>query len=120
MLENIKEMLAKMAQNEMVMSIVSRWDMLRTPVILAGVICLLIAVFLFVRKKGGRIFFLILAIILGLGTLGMDKLKKYVEERKKEVVIEQVTTATEQTIIPEKTEVPAPETAVPATPSDMK
>ncbi len=84
------EQTAQLEQYKMAMRIINTWDVARTPVIIAAIICLLFSVFLFARKKGGRFFFLILAVILGLGTIGMDKFKLYVQERKQTAVKEAV------------------------------
>lgn len=103
MLEGLKDLPAQIEQYKTIMRIVNMWDTLRTPVILTGIVCLLLAIFLFVRKKGGRIFFLVLAIILGLTTIGMDKFKEYVEKQKKEIIKEQLTTLPKKIIeLPEK------------------
>lgn len=84
------EQTAQLEQYKMAMRIINTWDMARTPVIIAAIACLLLSVFLFARKKGGRFFSLILAIILGLTTIGMDQFKTYVQERKQTAVKEAV------------------------------
>jgi len=77
---------AQLEQYKMALQIIKTWEMVRTPVIIAGILSLLFSIFLFIRQKGGRYFFFIIALLIGIATVSMDQLKPYVDRRYKEAV----------------------------------
>ena len=81
----------EMEQYRLALHILEVWAQYRMPVIIALVVCIVLTLFMFIRKMRGRFLFFLLSLLLGGLTGGMEWFKEYIKKREKEKVARTIT-----------------------------